>query len=50
MTDPVDAKLTFLVQRLTGRFGRPPTDDEVIEFVNGSDEERLAIWNKEKKR
>lgn len=49
MSDPVDKKLTYLVQRLKGQFGREPTEEEVLSFIEGSDEERIAIWNKEKK-
>lgn len=48
MNDKIDEKIEFLVQRLTGRFGRYPTEEEVLAFINGSQEERLAIWNKEK--
>lgn len=44
-----DDALKKVVGRLAERFGRYPTEQEVIAFINGSDEERAAIWNKEKK-
>lgn len=32
-----------LIQELTYYMGRLPTEDEVLDFINGTDEERLEI-------
>lgn len=42
-----DERFKLLVMSLQARFGRLPTEDEVIDFINGNEEERQAIWNKE---
>lgn len=42
-----DSVLTMLVGTLAARFGRLPTEDEVVEFINGDQETRDRIWNTE---
>lgn len=47
-TDLEDFKLTTLdelVKRLTKRFGRAPTEDEVYDFIVGNTAQRRDIWN-----
>lgn len=41
-------KLDLLIEKLTKRLGRLPTEEEVWTFINGSVTERLFIWNKVK--
>lgn len=40
-------KLPEIIDRLTERLGRSPTDDEVYNFIFGSEGERLKVWNAE---
>lgn len=44
-----DKKLKVLILSLQERLGREPTEEEVLGFINGTQEEREAIWNKEVK-
>ena len=37
--------LHSLVMALTAKLGRLPTEEELIDFINGNDETRLMIWN-----
>lgn len=46
MSDP-DVKIMRIVASLEERLGRYPTEDEVMTFIFGSDDERNAVWNKE---
>ena len=41
----VNHNLTRICCALADRFGRVPTEDEVMGFILGTDEERLEIWN-----
>jgi hypothetical protein len=34
-----------IIRALAERLGRMPTEDEVITFIRGTDEERMIIWN-----
>lgn len=43
-----DDNLMILIKGLAIQLGRPPTVDEVREFIFGTKEQRHAIWNKEK--
>lgn len=36
-----------LIRALAQRFGRPPTKDEVRDFIFGDDDTRQLVWNKE---
>lgn len=40
-----DDSLKTLVEALTTRLGRLPTEDEIIKFINGDMETRQEIWN-----
>lgn len=42
----MQSKLEELIVRLTVRLKRVPTEDEVYDFIYGSSEDRLRIWNK----
>jgi hypothetical protein len=42
-----DQQMRTVVEALAERFGRLPTDEEVMDFLFGDEEKRLAIWNKE---
>jgi hypothetical protein len=37
--------LKRLILSLRARFGRLPTEDEVLDFINGDQERREQIWN-----
>lgn len=37
--------LKALILSLQARFGRLPTEDEVVGFINGDQEARERIWN-----
>jgi len=50
MIDKTNEKLDILILRLKGRLGRFPTEEEITSFINGNEEERNAIWNKEVNR
>lgn len=41
-----DDKLKLIVLSLHARLGRLPTEDELIDFVNGDSTTRETIWNK----
>lgn len=45
MTKRSDEELTNLVVALEARLGRYPTEEEVINFINGDEETKNAIWN-----
>jgi hypothetical protein len=38
-------KIDMLVMALWKRFGRTPTEPEVMLFIFGNKEDRLAVWN-----
>lgn len=38
-----------IVEILENRFGRTPTEDEVLGFITGSPVDKIKIWNKENK-
>lgn len=40
-----DTHLEILIGSLTERLGRIPTEDEVMDFINGDEETRSNIWN-----
>jgi hypothetical protein len=40
-----DNRIRIIIHRLTARFGRQPTEDEVYDFIMGDEETRLKIWN-----
>lgn len=42
-----DKKMHDLVLALKLHLGRLPTEDEVVKFINGTEEEKTAIWNSE---
>lgn len=37
--------LEMVIMWLEARFGRLPTEEEVLEFINGDEKRRLEIWN-----
>lgn len=41
--------LDRIIAALRNRLGRIPTEDEVLVFIQGSDWDRLVIWNSAKK-
>jgi len=55
MTEPNDdlveatRGITEVVMALQARFGRMPSEDEVIEFLFGTDAQRNDIWNSQTK-
>ena len=55
MTEPNDdlgeatRGITGVVLALQARFGRLPTEDEVVGFLFGSEEQRNDIWNSQTK-
>lgn len=48
MSDP-NTKIEKIVASLAKRLGRIPTEEEVVTFIFGSVEEKVALWNKEVK-
>jgi hypothetical protein len=40
-----DIAIKAVTVSLTARFGRPPTEKEIRDFVSGNDEQRDKIWN-----
>ena len=38
-------KINIIGQRLSERFGRPPTSYELLSFIMGDDKTRSHIWN-----
>ena len=55
MTEPNDdlgeatRGITGVVLALQARFGRLPTEDEVVGFLFGSEKQRNDIWNSQAK-
>jgi hypothetical protein len=45
--DKDDDYVPKIINALKERFGRIPTEDEVMMMICGNPEERLALWNKE---
>lgn len=43
--DRLDALLDVIINDLTFKKGYLPTEDEVLLFVYGTDEDRSNIWN-----
>lgn len=41
----IEDKIAELVDELAERLGRIPTEDEVLLFIYGADEERQSVWN-----
>ncbi len=41
----IENKIAELVDKLAERLGRIPTEDEVLLFIYGTDEERQSVWN-----
>jgi len=42
-----DEQFKMLVMGLEAKLGRLPTEDEVVAFIFGTEEERRKIWNGE---
>lgn len=38
--------LDMLILALYARLGRPPTEDELVEYINGDATTRQKIWDK----
>lgn len=47
MLNDVVFAIDEVISRLTKRFDRLPTEDEVFDFILGDGDAREAIWNKE---
>jgi len=43
-----DDALTTIINKLRDRFGRNPTEEEVLGFIYGDDHKKFLIWNTEK--
>ena len=40
-----DDKLTLLIMCLQAKLGRFPTEQELLDFINGDHDTREGIWN-----
>lgn len=45
MTNLEDEQFMLLVMSLQARLGRLPTEEEVLDFIQGDKETREKIWN-----
>ena len=43
-------RIPQIIKALTDRFGRIPTESEVLWMIYGTDEERTALWNRDVKQ